>query len=42
MEQLRLMFFPVAWEMLASGDMKITFPLQWAPPSHMAELQALH
>lgn len=42
MEQIRLMFLPVAWEMLASGDTKMIFPLQWAPPSHMAELQALH
>lgn len=42
MEQIWLMSFPVAWEMLASGDMEIIFPLQWAPPSHMAELQALH
>lgn len=42
MEQIQLIFFPVAWEMLASGDMEIIFPLQWAPPSHMAELQTLH
>lgn len=42
MEQIGLMLFPVTWEMLASGDMEILFPLQWAPPSHMAELQILH
>lgn len=42
MEQIGLMLFPVTWEMLASRDMEILFPLQWAPPSHMAELQILH
>lgn len=42
MEQIQLMFFPVAWEMLPSGDMEIIFLLQWVPPSHMAGLQKLH